>query len=168
MINGKNAQQKILSLLSSVEEPITVETIARQTNLSEHTVRKTLTDLKKPNLVSETNAYWIATPEGKELYNTNPYFGSFSTQGSAERRENWAELLGPEVVNNALGRHILQGPLKQDFEKMLPSLRYLVLAWLVGEGITVEFNALEEVQPTTALESRVIDIFQQLDKELEI
>ena len=164
-----NAQQTILKFLADLsKETFTIETIARQTNLAYHTVREALTKLRTVDYVQVTKGHWSITEVGIFEQERNPNFSlNFQLKPATNSRENWAELLGPEVINSPLGRHILLGPLKETFEQMLPSLRFLVLAWLVGEGIPVEFNALEEILEQTKTEDRIIEVFKLLDKELE-
>jgi predicted transcriptional regulator len=148
-MNGHNAHQKILDLLASQKEPITKTTIVNQTSLSEYTVDETLTELRKANLAQVTNGHWSITPEGREQHSINPNFSAAFLRKSvkSESRENWAELLGPEVINSQLGRFILQEADKDNLDYMLPYLRFFVLCWLRAEGITVNFN---EAIPTSA------------------
>jgi DNA-binding MarR family transcriptional regulator len=161
-MNGKNSQQRIVSILALTKEPLRRETIARQLGISPDTAAKALTSLKQAGLINETNGYWSITPEGKELHETNPNFSLFHTKGNGDSRENWAELLGPETINNPLGRSLLQEISQELLATKLPVLRFFVLCWLRAEGITVNFNGLEPELPSSEAGDEAYFILEKL------
>jgi len=169
MSNGRSVQQRILHFLTdNPKEAYTRETIARQVSATTLTAAKELTELRRAELVQETNGRWSTTVRGCELYSTNPNFSPFHVrQAETERRENWAELLGPEVINSQFGRILLQTPPRELLARVEQYLPYFVLAWLVIEKVPVDFNTFDEVLPPTATNDRVVEAFNFLLQELE-
>ena len=147
---------RIMSVLCSRHEPLTKDTIARQTGLQIGTVAARLTRMRRVNLVDSTYGRWFPTEFGRSFHKSSPNGITEFYMSQLDRSENWQQelikFIGPDKISTSAiyqwAKKAKNDPERYNYEEVF---WHIVVAWMTLTGndpnIDVEIDIEKKLPP---------------------